>query len=254
MLYHCPQLCEAVVSCCNPHCCEHYSALDQFCDQLSACLYESASFCIPTVLCTPNRTHLAGWNDSVKLLKCHANFWHKVWCEAGCPPAGVITQIKKTAKSRFKNMRCADLRDVNYTLEEERWLKFLHHIIPKISGVRLRRSTKSLKGKYVFLQLMVCLVTCLSLIFGLISYVTFSALKMSLNEATCMLMLCITSHLVIEQDCLIVPIRKGQKNPSISDIYILLYCTYIKHSILLITIYCLDGFLIGASLYPLFIC
>ena len=102
VLYHCPQLCEAVVSCCNPHCCEHYSALDQFCDQLSACLYESASFCIPTVLCSPNRTRLAGWNDSAKLLKCHTNFWHEVWCEAGCPPAGVITQIKKAAKSRFK--------------------------------------------------------------------------------------------------------------------------------------------------------
>ena len=94
VLYHWPHIyciCEAVVSCCNPHCCEHYSALDQFCDQLSACLYESASFCIPTVLCTPNRTRLAGWNDSAKLLKCPANFCHKVWCEAGCPTAGVMT-------------------------------------------------------------------------------------------------------------------------------------------------------------------
>ena len=54
-------------------------------------------------------------------------------------------------------MRCADLRDVNYTLEEERWLKLLHHVILEISGVRLRRSTKSLKGSYVSLQLMVCL-------------------------------------------------------------------------------------------------
>ena len=30
------------------------------------------------------------------------------------------------------NMRCADLRDVNYTLEEERWLNLLHHIITEI--------------------------------------------------------------------------------------------------------------------------
>ena len=114
VLYHCPQLCEAVVSCCNPHCCEHYSALDQFCDQLSACLYESGSFCFPTVLCTPNSTCLAGWNDCAKLLKCHANFWHKIWCEAGCPPTGIITQIKKAAKSRFK-YEVHILKNVKYT-------------------------------------------------------------------------------------------------------------------------------------------
>ena len=41
---------------------------------------------------------------------------------------------------------------------------------------------------FCFFQLMVCLVTCLSLMFGLLSYTTFSALKMSLNETTCMLM------------------------------------------------------------------
>ena len=100
----------------------------------------------------------------------------------------LLPRLRKLPKIDL-NMRCADLRDINYTLEEERWLKLLHHIIPEISRVRLRRSTKSLKGRYVFLQLMVCLVTCLSLIFGLLSYMTFSAPKMSLNETTSMLML-----------------------------------------------------------------
>ena len=99
----------------------------------------------------------------------------------------LLPRLRKLPKVDL-NMRCADLGDVNYTLEEQ-WLKLLRHIIPEISGVRLGRSTKSLKGSYVFLQLIVCLVTCLSLIVGLLSYVTFSALKMSLNETTWMLML-----------------------------------------------------------------
>ena len=54
--------------------------------------------CIPTILCTCP----AGWNDSAKLLKCHVTFWYKIWCEAGCPLAGIITQFKKAAESRFK--------------------------------------------------------------------------------------------------------------------------------------------------------
>ena len=49
-------------------------ALDQFYDQLSACLYESASSCIPTIFRSLNSTCLAGWNDSVELFKSHANF------------------------------------------------------------------------------------------------------------------------------------------------------------------------------------
>ena len=47
-------------------------------------------------------SNYAGWNDSAELLKCHATFWHKIWCETGCPQAGIITQFKRAAKSRFK--------------------------------------------------------------------------------------------------------------------------------------------------------
>ena len=53
--------------------------------------------------------------------------WHKILCEAGCLPDGIITQIKRAAKVDL-NMRYTDLRDVNYTLEEKRWLKLLCHV------------------------------------------------------------------------------------------------------------------------------
>ena len=31
------------------------------------------------------------------------NFWYRVWSEAGYPSSGVLTQIKKHAKSRYKS-------------------------------------------------------------------------------------------------------------------------------------------------------
>ena len=82
-------------------------ALDQFYDQLSACLYESASSCIPTISCSLNSTRLAGWNDSAKLFKSHANICTRFGVKLiGHLHAGVIAQIKKAAKSRFKYEVC----------------------------------------------------------------------------------------------------------------------------------------------------
>ena len=43
-----------------------------------------------------------GWNSNARLLKEKANFWHRVWHQAGCPSAGVLHQLKRAAKSRYK--------------------------------------------------------------------------------------------------------------------------------------------------------
>ena len=45
---------------------------------------------------------LVGWNDSACLFKKTVNLWYKIWEEAGCPKSGVLFQIKKTTKSRYK--------------------------------------------------------------------------------------------------------------------------------------------------------
>ena len=45
---------------------------------------------------------VAGWNDGTQTLKADANFWYRVWSEAGCPCTGVLFEIKKKAKHRFK--------------------------------------------------------------------------------------------------------------------------------------------------------
>ena len=46
-----------------------------------------------------NRRTLPGWNDGPKILKTQANFWHRVWMEAGCPSSGVLSNIRK---ARYK--------------------------------------------------------------------------------------------------------------------------------------------------------
>ena len=45
---------------------------------------------------------LPGWNRSAHTLKQSAQFWHKVWSDCGCPTSGVLFQIKKNSKRRFK--------------------------------------------------------------------------------------------------------------------------------------------------------
>ena len=43
-----------------------------------------------------------GWNYSARHLKDKANFWYNVWNSAGSPSSGVLFQIKKSSKSRYK--------------------------------------------------------------------------------------------------------------------------------------------------------
>ena len=101
MVHSLPKRPEAVIVCCEPNCTVHQSSLDEFCNKLSDCLLESASASIP-MHCNRGRTRIAGWNDSARPLKEKANFWHKVWTEAGCPSAGILAEIKKAAKTRYK--------------------------------------------------------------------------------------------------------------------------------------------------------
>ena len=64
-----------------------------------------ANCCIPSrsiYIYTSNTRKLVDWKDGVQSLKQAANFWYKVWKEAGYPTSGVLFQIKKHTKSRFK--------------------------------------------------------------------------------------------------------------------------------------------------------
>ncbi len=72
---------------------------DNFCDELSCCLHDSALASLPK---THRSSCIPGWNDRAHSLKEKANFWHHIWRQNGCPKAGTLHQIKKHTKSRYK--------------------------------------------------------------------------------------------------------------------------------------------------------
>ena len=88
-----------VRDCCDPTCTQHHAFLDGFCEQLSRCILDCALVVFPKVR---QSSSVPGWNNSARLLKEKANFWYTVWCEAGSPSVGVLHQLKRTAKSRYK--------------------------------------------------------------------------------------------------------------------------------------------------------
>ena len=94
---HLPRLLDSVVGCCDPSCTTHHLCMDKFCDYLACCLDHAARKTLP--LTHPTST-VAGWNHSARGQK--ANFWHRVWKQAGSPSAGVLHQLKKLARSRYK--------------------------------------------------------------------------------------------------------------------------------------------------------
>ncbi len=89
-----------LISCSDPACLVHQSVLDSYCDFLLRCISEAALQALPLVKSSPSL--VPGWNNAARLLKSKANFWHRVWCEAGSPSAGVLTQLKKASKRRYK--------------------------------------------------------------------------------------------------------------------------------------------------------
>ena len=90
-----------IINCVAADCTQHQTMLDIYAQSLISSMLQSASECFPTLTSKPRR-RLAGWNDSASLLKESTNFWYKVWKEAGCPKSGVLFQIKKCTKTRYK--------------------------------------------------------------------------------------------------------------------------------------------------------
>ena len=92
----------ASVSNCVSSCClNHRSDLDIWAQNLTSSLLDCAFKCFP-IHCHSYTKKLVGWKEYAASSKDCAHFWYKVWVEAGCPVSGVLFQIKKNAKSRYK--------------------------------------------------------------------------------------------------------------------------------------------------------
>ena len=90
-----------VADCLSVDCSDHLNYLDEYAHHLVTSLVSCANYCIPS-RSTSNTHKLVDWKDGVQSLKQATNFWYKVWKEAGYPTSGVLFQIKKHTKSRFK--------------------------------------------------------------------------------------------------------------------------------------------------------
>ena len=53
---------------------------------------------------------LAGWSEEVKPIREKSLLWSKIWHEAVCPSTGVLFQLKKHAKARYKYCSVRRLR------------------------------------------------------------------------------------------------------------------------------------------------
>ena len=86
--------------CSQPTCSTHISMLDNYAEHIMSTLLDCAYCCFPCRSSSSKK--VVGWHDSAGKLKEASNFWYKVWIEAGCPSAGVLSIIKKQTKKRYK--------------------------------------------------------------------------------------------------------------------------------------------------------
>ena len=68
---------------------------------------------------TAHPRRLMGWKDSACFFKTTANLWFKIWEEMGCPTSGVLFQIKKKTKTRYKYEVCHLQRRQNVMLQKK---------------------------------------------------------------------------------------------------------------------------------------
>ena len=95
-----PQIPNELLACCAPHCVSHFKVLDQLSSNFLASLQQASAQCLPHV--RKRKTCVLDWNISANKLKQSARFWYRVWLDCGCPSSGVVHQIKRKAKSRYK--------------------------------------------------------------------------------------------------------------------------------------------------------
>ena len=100
--YRLSPLSSEILDCTLPDCSSHHNVLESFGLHLVSTLLTCANDCFPTRSVSSTRRNLDGWSHSVGSLRDASVFWYKVWEETGCPSSGVLSQIKKNSKKRYK--------------------------------------------------------------------------------------------------------------------------------------------------------
>ena len=97
-----PSLSNELLSCCDPSCSSHQSLLNETCTQLLQCITNAATASFPKVSTRAYSHRVPGWNDAARSFRTTASFWNRLWTQCGRPSSGVLSQIKRRTKSRYK--------------------------------------------------------------------------------------------------------------------------------------------------------
>ena len=89
----------------------HHICIEHLCEQLiDACLEPSAH---PLPKCAPPRGCMPMWNEHIRLLHDDSLFWHRVWKDAGSPPAGALATIMRNTRTKYHRAIKLHKRDSN---------------------------------------------------------------------------------------------------------------------------------------------
>ena len=133
-----PFLSPELVNCTDALCSSHTDHFDSYVSKFIALLLDSASQCFPCR--SPSFSHsLIGWNDGPAKLKKDANFWYRVWEQAG-QPSGVLFEVKETRKGNTKNLLVVENEDKGISCVVN-WLISLLEKTRNLSGLKSKTST-----------------------------------------------------------------------------------------------------------------
>jgi len=82
------------------HCSQHKNSINVYCDKLIQACTDASDKCIPRT----RKKGLAGWNDVAQPLRDEAMFWHNMWVSCGRPNDGVVVDIRRRTRAKYKQM------------------------------------------------------------------------------------------------------------------------------------------------------
>ena len=101
VIQHLSSLPLEVANCSDVSCtCHHmHDSLDSYAQHLVNVLLHCSHHCFPCHTASSSRK-LIGWKDGSSKLKEDANFWYRVWDQAGRPSTGTFFTLKKHTKKK----------------------------------------------------------------------------------------------------------------------------------------------------------
>jgi exonuclease III len=84
---------------CDDYVCKkHGNDIENYCDSIILACLDATDRCIP---CTKKKV-IAGWKDVAKPIRDEAIFWHRLWIDNGRPKQGIIANIRRNTRAKYK--------------------------------------------------------------------------------------------------------------------------------------------------------